>query len=116
MILPKDIGTVRIGQPAKVDISAYDPAVYGSLNGRVMAISPDAVADERTGQTFYIVQVRTDSDRTGYRAQAGDRDGHDGRHQPSRRQALGPVVPADTDHATERIRLPRVAVGLFWRP
>jgi adhesin transport system membrane fusion protein len=65
MILPKDIGTVRIGQRAKVDISAYDPAVYGSLNGRVMAISPDAVADERSGQTFYIVQVRTDSDRTG---------------------------------------------------
>ena len=65
MILPKDIGTVRIGQRAKVDISAYDPAVYGSLSGRVQAISPDAVADERTGQTFYIVQVRTDSDSTG---------------------------------------------------
>lgn len=65
MILPKDIGRVRIGQHAKVDISAYDPAVYGSLTGRVSAISPDAVANERTGQTFYIVQVRTDSDRTG---------------------------------------------------
>ena len=65
MVLPKDIGRVRIGQEAKVDISAYDPAVYGSLAGRVSAISPDAVADERTGQTFYIVQVQTDSDRTG---------------------------------------------------
>jgi len=65
MILPKDIGTVRMGQRAKVDISAYDPAIYGSLTGRVSAISPDAVADERTGQTFYIVQVQTDGDRTG---------------------------------------------------
>jgi ATP-binding cassette subfamily C protein LapB len=65
MVLPKDIGSVSIGQRAKVDISAYDPAVYGSLSGRVSAISPDAVEDERTGQTFYIVQVQTDSDRTG---------------------------------------------------
>jgi adhesin transport system membrane fusion protein len=65
MILPKDIGSVRIGQQAKVDISAYEAAVYGSLTGRVSAISPDAVANERTGETFYIVQVRTDSDRTG---------------------------------------------------
>jgi adhesin transport system membrane fusion protein len=65
MVLPKDIGRVRIGQRAKVDISAYDPAVYGSLTGHVSAISPDAVANERTGQTYYIVQVRTDGDRTG---------------------------------------------------
>jgi adhesin transport system membrane fusion protein len=65
MILPKDIGTVRIGQRAKVDISAYDPAVYGSLTGRVSAISPDAVANERTGETYYIIQVQTDGNRTG---------------------------------------------------
>jgi len=65
MVLPKDIGSIRIGQPAKVDITAYDASIYGSLTGRVSAISPDAVADERTGQTFYLVQVRTDSDRTG---------------------------------------------------
>jgi adhesin transport system membrane fusion protein len=65
MVLPKDIGRVRIGQRAKVDISAYDPAVYGSLTGHVSAISPDAVANERTGQTFYIIQVRTDGNHTG---------------------------------------------------
>lgn len=65
MILPKDIGTIRIGQRAKVDISAYESAVYGSLTGHVSAISPDAVANERTGQTYYIVQVRTDGNRTG---------------------------------------------------
>jgi len=65
MVLPKDIGTIRIGQRAKVDISAYDPAVYGSLTGRVSAISPDAVANERTGQTYYIIQVQTDGNTTG---------------------------------------------------
>ena len=65
MVLPKDIGSVRIGQSAKVDITAYDPSIYGSLSGRVAAISPDAVEDERTGQTFYLVQVRTDGNTTG---------------------------------------------------
>jgi adhesin transport system membrane fusion protein len=65
MILPKDIATIRIGQRAKVDISAYDPAVYGSLKGHVSAISPDAVVNERTGQSYYIVQVQTEGDRTG---------------------------------------------------
>jgi adhesin transport system membrane fusion protein len=65
MVLPKDIGSIHIGQEAKVDVTAYDPSVYGSLRGKVAAISPDAVADERTGQTFYLVQVRTDGNVTG---------------------------------------------------
>ena len=58
-VSPKDIGSVRIGQRAKVDITAYDPAVYGSLEGQVMTISPDAVLNERTGETHYVVRVRT---------------------------------------------------------
>src|SRR5690606_20552092 len=65
MVPPKDIGSVRIGKEAKVDVTAYDPAIYGSLSGRVTAISPDSVEDERTGQIYYLVQVRTDSNRTG---------------------------------------------------
>ena len=59
LVSPKDIGTVRIGQRAKVDITAYDPAVYGSLEGKVITISPDAVLNERTGETHYLVRVRT---------------------------------------------------------
>ncbi len=59
-ILPDDIAFVRIGQPARVAITAYDRAIYGVLEGRVVTISPDAVLDERTGETFYTVRVRTD--------------------------------------------------------
>jgi membrane fusion protein, adhesin transport system len=59
LVSPKDIGSVRIGQRAKVDITAYDPAVYGSLEGQVVTISPDAVLNERTGETHYLVRVRT---------------------------------------------------------
>jgi len=59
-VLPDDIAFVRMGQDARVAITAYDRAVYGVLEGNVVAISPDAVLDERTGETFYTVRVRTD--------------------------------------------------------
>jgi adhesin transport system membrane fusion protein len=58
-VLPQDIAFVRLDQDARVAITAYDRAVYGTLDGRVVAISPDAVAEERTGETFYLVRVRT---------------------------------------------------------
>ena len=35
--------------------------VYGGLDGEVVGISPDAVLEERTGETFYVVRVRTAS-------------------------------------------------------
>jgi adhesin transport system membrane fusion protein len=63
MVNPKDIAFVRLNQRAEVSITAYDPAIYGSLDGRVVAISPDAVANERTGESFYVLRIRTD--RTG---------------------------------------------------
>jgi membrane fusion protein, adhesin transport system len=58
-IRPQDIGTVRLGQEAKVGISAYDSSVYGRLDGEVVAISPDAVLDEQARESFYTVMVRT---------------------------------------------------------
>jgi membrane fusion protein, adhesin transport system len=59
MINPKDIGAVRIGQQAKVSLTAYDSSIYGSLKATVVAISPDAVVNENTGESHYIVEVRT---------------------------------------------------------
>lgn len=61
MVRPQDIGSVRMNQQARVNITAYDPAIYGALEGRVVFISPDALADERTGESFYLVRVRTTS-------------------------------------------------------
>jgi adhesin transport system membrane fusion protein len=59
MVSPADIGSVRLGQPAKVSLTAYDSSIYGSLKGEVTAISPDAIVDEKTGQSHYVVEVRT---------------------------------------------------------
>lgn len=59
---PRDIAFVRVGQPATVKITAYDSAIYGSLHGRVQTISPDATIDPRTGDSHYVVRIRTDRD------------------------------------------------------
>ncbi|HCW59545.1 MULTISPECIES: HlyD family type I secretion periplasmic adaptor subunit [Sphingobium] len=58
-VAAKDIASVKLGQQAKVQISAYDSAVYGSMKGKVVAVSPDAVLNERTGESHYLVRVRT---------------------------------------------------------
>jgi adhesin transport system membrane fusion protein len=59
MVRPQDIAWVHMGQKARVNITAYDSAIYGSLHGFVIAISPDATINEKTGESFYTVQVRT---------------------------------------------------------
>ena len=59
MVSPKDIGSIHIGQKAKVSLTAYDSSIYGSLKGKVISISPDAVINEKTGESHYIVEVRT---------------------------------------------------------
>ncbi len=58
-ITPEDIAFVSLNQAAKVAITAYDRAVYGTLDARVVSISPDAILDEQTGQTYYLIRVRT---------------------------------------------------------
>lgn len=62
-VKPADIAYVRIGQHARVAITAYDRAVFGMLEGTVVNISPDAITEERsqTGETYYLVRVRTTS-------------------------------------------------------
>jgi len=74
-VRPQDIAAVRVGQPARVNISAYDPSIYGALDGVVESVSPDAVTPEKEGQeSFYLVRVRT--------AAKGLRDGTTGRMLP----------------------------------
>jgi membrane fusion protein, adhesin transport system len=72
---PKDIAFVRIGQPARTSITAYDSAIYGTLAGKVTGISPDAVLDQRTGASHFIVRVEMDQpsikDRQGHRLPVG---------------------------------------------
>jgi adhesin transport system membrane fusion protein len=57
-ILPKDIGFLRPGLQATVKFTAYDSAIYGTLDGEIVNIGADTVVDEK-GNAFYVVRVRT---------------------------------------------------------
>lgn len=62
-IAPRDIAFIHPGQAAKVKITAYDYAVYGSLDGTVINISPDTLQDEAKPEVFYYrVFIRTAND------------------------------------------------------
>lgn len=58
-VSPQDIGNVRIGQAAKVGITAYDQAVFGTLQGTVTTISADSIQDPQSGEIYYLVRVTT---------------------------------------------------------
>jgi adhesin transport system membrane fusion protein len=59
-IRPQDIAFLHPGQTAIVKLTAYDFAVYGSLEGTVEHIGADTVINEKE-EAFYIVRVRTKS-------------------------------------------------------
>jgi adhesin transport system membrane fusion protein len=54
---PKDIADIIIGQDVKISLTAYDPSRYGRITGKVLNISADALADQQTGEQFYLVDV-----------------------------------------------------------
>ncbi len=60
-IKPADVAFLSPGQAAMVKITAFNFNTYGGLDGVLEYISPDAVKDDRTGETHYLVRVRTKS-------------------------------------------------------
>lgn len=71
LVNPKDIASVRLGQHARVNITAYESGIYGGMDGRVVTISPDATVDERNGESHYTVRVRADAQN--FRGPGGQR-------------------------------------------
>lgn len=56
-INPKDIGEIVVGQEVKISLTAYDPTKFGRIDGTVTNISADAMANQQTGEQFYLVDV-----------------------------------------------------------
>ena len=80
-ILPRDIGHLAVGQPAKVKVTTYDVARFGSLSGELQYISASTFQDEE-GEPFFKGIISLDRNFVG-----GD---------PSRNLVLpGMVVDAD---------------------
>lgn len=59
-VRPSDIAFLRPGQKATVKITAYDYSIYGGLPAKLERISADTIIDEKTGESFYQITVRTD--------------------------------------------------------
>ena len=59
---PSDIGFVRQGLPAAVKLDAFDYTIYGVLQGEVIYVSPDALAEKTAHgeQLHYRAHVRID--------------------------------------------------------
>ena len=64
LVANADLGEVRLGQAARIKLLAYDHVRYGTLDGTVERISPDATPDDH-GRLFYKVQIRTPRDHLG---------------------------------------------------
>ncbi len=57
-IKPADIAFIYPKQKTTVKVSAYDFAIYGGLDGRVIGISPDTIVD-KDKNTFYKIFIKT---------------------------------------------------------
>ena len=57
-IAPQDISRIRMDDAVRIRFSAFDSTRYGTVDGRVMRISADAVADEaNNGGSHYLIDV-----------------------------------------------------------
>jgi adhesin transport system membrane fusion protein len=68
-LLPQDIGLVKVGQPVRVKISAYDFTRFGTLAGTLTFVAADSVNDA-DGRPFFQAQVKPERMFLG--AQPGD--------------------------------------------
>ena len=67
-VKPQDVAFLHPGQKAMVKFSAYDYTIYGGLKANLELISADTISDE-DGNSFYLIQVRTDKNHLGSDAQ-----------------------------------------------
>lgn len=52
MVLNEDIGFLKVGQETEVKLDTFPFQKYGTIRGRVMSLSPDAVEDEKLGPVY----------------------------------------------------------------
>ncbi len=66
-ISPVDIGQLHLGLPVSVKLDAFDYSVYGSLNGELVYLSSDTLAEQGpNGQTnsYYRAHVRLNPEQS----------------------------------------------------
>ncbi len=61
LIDPKDIAYIEPNQAVRISLTAYDPSRYGTIDGKILQVSADAVEDRTTNLFSYVVQVTIDT-------------------------------------------------------
>lgn len=61
---PTDVAFLKTGQKARISISAYDPQIYGTLEGTLERVSADTVEDKQGG-IFFEIDVKTAKNHLG---------------------------------------------------
>lgn len=61
-IRPQDVDQVRVGQAARITFSGFNRQTTPDIPGKLIFVSPDLTADQRTGQSYYRIKVRLDAD------------------------------------------------------
>lgn len=63
-IAPSDIAFLRLGQPARVKLTAYDSARYGYLDGKVSRVGANSLTNQ-SGAIYFEVEIVTDKNYLG---------------------------------------------------
>ncbi|MEA3553708.1 MAG: HlyD family efflux transporter periplasmic adaptor subunit, partial [Campylobacterota bacterium] len=58
---PEEIAKLHVGQSVKLKVTAFDYSIYGDLNGKITNISPDTIVDKETGESHYLIYIKTKS-------------------------------------------------------
>ncbi len=62
---PNDVGFVTNGQHALVKVNTYDYMRFGGLEGTVQSVSADSYTDEKSGEIYFEVIIRTNKNYLG---------------------------------------------------
>lgn len=62
-VSPIDIDSMTVGLDASVQLSAFTSRNLPRIDGRVLAVSPDTLIDDITGERYFQVDVEVDGDQ-----------------------------------------------------
>lgn len=64
---PADVGLLKVGLPVTLRFDAFDPSIYGNVQGRLTYLSPDTLTEQGNSgqfQIYYRAQVTLDWNAT----------------------------------------------------
>ncbi len=64
-INPIDTDTVHEGLPAEVRMTAFKRSISPPIKGKVFYVSPDQLADPKTGEPYFIARIHFDREFAG---------------------------------------------------